>query len=41
MTVTSVRLTEESAKAREAEALDRYRWGHEGRNPRYNRGDDG
>jgi len=37
MTVTSVRLTEESAKAREAEALARYRRGHGGRDPKYTR----
>jgi predicted GIY-YIG superfamily endonuclease len=41
MAITSVRVTEETAKAREAEALERYRRGHGGRNPRYNKDGDG
>jgi len=41
MTITSVRLTEESAKAKEAEALKRYRRDHGGRNPKYNKDGDG
>jgi predicted GIY-YIG superfamily endonuclease len=41
MTITSVRLTDESAKEREAEALERYRRAHHGRNPKYNKDSDG
>ncbi len=40
--VTSKRaLTDEGAKKREAEELARYRRGHGGKNPKYNKDDDG
>ena len=38
---TSRRMTPDGAKNREAESLDRYRHNHGGRNPRYNKDDDG
>lgn len=38
---TSRRMTEAGAKRKEAEALNRYRRGHGGRNPKYNETDDG
>lgn len=41
MHVTSRRMTEDGAKQKEAEALETYRAGHGGRNPRYNKDDDG
>jgi len=41
MTITSVRHTEEGAKAREAEALEGYRCGRGGRNTKYNEAGDG
>lgn len=36
LAVTSRRMTDEGAKAKEAENLARYRRGHRGRNPQYN-----
>lgn len=39
--VTSRRMTDDGAKAKEAEGLATYRKGHGGRNPRYNRNTDG
>ena len=41
MRITSRRMTEEGAKRKEAENLDRYRRGHNGKNPRYNKDSDG
>lgn len=41
LVLTSRRMTEAGAKRKEAEALNRYRRGHGGRNPRYNATDDG
>lgn len=38
---TSRRMTPKGAKEREAANLDRYRRGHGGRNPRYNKDSDG
>lgn len=38
---TSPRLTPDSAKKREAEQLETYRRAHKGKNPRYNKTDDG
>ena len=38
---TSRRMTADGAKEKEARALDTYRRGHSGQNPRYNRTDDG
>ena len=38
---TSRRMTEEGARRREAENLERYRKSHGGRNPLYNETDDG
>lgn len=38
---TSRRMTNESARIREKESLERYRKGHGGRNPLYNETDDG
>ena len=38
---TSRRMTDEGAKRREAESLERYRRSHGGRNPRYNETDHG
>ena len=39
--VTSRRMTEEGAKQKESEALQTYREGHGGLNPRYNKDQDG
>ena len=39
--VTSRRITEDAAKANEAEGLKQYRQNHGGRNPRYNKDSDG
>lgn len=39
--VTSRRMTEEGAKKKEAEALKQYRQSHKGKNPSYNKDDDG
>ena len=40
--ITSERaLSNEGAKKREAEQLERYRRGHGGKNPKYNKDDDG
>ncbi len=39
--ITSRRMTEAGAKQKEAEALDRYRKGHGGKNPKYNKDSDG
>lgn len=41
MRVTSRRMTEEGAKKQEAENLERYRGGHGGKNPKYNKDSDG
>ena len=38
---TSRRMTPDSAKKKEAEQLETYRRGHKGKNPRYNKTDDG
>ena len=38
---TSRRMTEEGAKKRESENLERYRRSHRGRNPKYNKDSDG
>lgn len=38
---TSRRMTEEGARKKEAENLERFRRGHGGRNPRYNKDSDG
>ena len=38
---TSRRMTDDGAKQREAESLERYRRGHGGRNPLYNKTDHG
>ena len=38
---TSVRMTPQGARSREANNLERYRRNHKGRNPRYNKDDDG
>ena len=38
---TSVRMTPQSAKNREADNLERYRRSHRGHNPKYNQDDDG
>ena len=38
---TSRRMKPDSAKNREAEQLETYRRGHKGKNPRYNKTDDG
>lgn len=39
--VTSRRMTRAGAEKKEAENLDRYRKGHGGRNPKYNKTEDG
>lgn len=39
--VTSRRMTREGAKKKEEKNLETYRRGHGGRNPKYNRDDDG
>ncbi len=41
MEVTSRKMTEEGAKKKEAEALETYRRGHGGKNPKLNKDDDG
>jgi len=39
--VTSRRMTPEGAKRKESQDLEKYRRGHDGRNPKYNKDDDG
>jgi len=39
--VTSRRMTPEGAKKKESQDLEKYRRGHGGRNPKYNKDDDG
>ncbi len=39
--VTSRRMTREGAEKKEAENLETYRKGHGGRNPKYNKAEDG
>jgi len=41
MEITSVRISRDTAKARESENLARYRDGHGGKNPKYNQTDKG
>ena len=41
MKAISRRMTEEGAKAKEAEKLKTYRRGHKGKNPKYNKSCDG
>lgn len=41
MTVTSRKMTEDGAQKKEATALETYRKGHGGKNPLYNKDDDG
>ena len=41
LVVTSRRMTEEGARAREAKSLETYRRNHGGRNPKYNLDPDG
>lgn len=41
LVVTSPKMTPEGAKKREAESLEKYRRGHGGKNPKYNKDDDG
>lgn len=41
MTITSRKMTEEGAKKKEAESLEKYRISHEGKNPKYNKDSDG
>jgi predicted GIY-YIG superfamily endonuclease len=41
LTVTSRKMTDEGAKQKEAEALEKYRGNHGGKNPKYNKDDDG
>jgi predicted GIY-YIG superfamily endonuclease len=41
LTVTSRKMTEDGAKKKEAEALERYRKSHSGKNPKYNKDSDG
>lgn len=38
---TSRKMTPEGAKKRESESLEKYRRGHGGKNPKYNKDDDG
>ena len=38
---TSRRMTREGAKKKESEALEKYRRSHGGKNPKYNKDDDG
>ena len=38
---TSRRMTPEGAEKKEAKQLEKYRRGHKGKNPRYNKTDDG
>ena len=39
--ITSRKMTEDGAQKRESEALETYRKGHGGKNPLYNKDDDG
>ena len=41
LTVTSRKMTEDGAKKKETEALERYRKSHSGKNPKYNKDSDG
>ncbi len=41
MRITSRKITEEGAKKKEAESLERYRRGHGGKSPQYNKDSDG
>ena len=41
MTITSRKMTEEGAKKKEAESLEKYRKSHGGKNPKYNKDSDG
>lgn len=41
LTVTSRKMTEDGAKQKETEALERYRKSHGGKNPKYNKDSDG
>ena len=41
MTVTSRKMTDDGAKQKEADALKTYRSNHSGKNPKYNKDDDG
>ena len=41
LTVTSRKMTEDGALKKKAENLDKYRKGHSGKNPLYNKDDDG
>ena len=41
MRVTSRHMTEKGAKQKESENLERYRSGHGGKNPKYNKDSDG
>ena len=41
MDITSRRMTEEGAKQKESDMLESYRRSHGGRNPRYNKDNDG
>ena len=41
MKITSRKMTDEGAKQKEAEALEKYRGSHGGKNPKYNKDDDG
>ena len=41
LVTTSRRMTADGAKRREAEKLATYRRGHKGKNPKYNKDDDG
>ena len=41
LTVTSRKMTEDGAQKKESESLETYRQGHSGKNPLYNKDDDG
>ena len=41
LTVTSRKMTDDGAKQKETEALKKYRDSHSGKNPKYNKDDDG
>jgi len=41
LNVTSRRMTEDGAKKKEAESLEKYRQSHGGKNPKYNKDTDG
>lgn len=41
MKITSRKMTEDGAQKKESEALETYRKGHGGKNPLYNKDDDG